>query len=120
MYHISVEKAFRASHSLTLQGTPEPIHHHDWLIEVTIAAQTLDNQGLVMDFTLLQSLLDKIIQPLRQAPTLNDFEPLSPNPSAERLAEYLYRRLQQELSNDVNLVRVAVQEAPGCRAAYSE
>ena len=120
MYDISIEKAFHARHSLVLAGTPEPSHHHDWLVKVSVAAEKLNDEGVVMDFAVLERLVEKVIETLRQAANLNDLEPFAENPSAERVAAYFYRQLQQELSKDVNLVKVTVLEAPGCQAGYSE
>ena len=120
MHDISIEKGFRAGHSLVLAGVPETMHQHDWQVKVTVAARRLNADGVVMDFAVLERLVEKVIEPLRQAANLNDLEPFAENPSAERVAAYFYRQLQQELSKDVNLVKVTVLEAPGCQAGYSE
>jgi len=50
MYEATVEKTFCASHALKMPGGgSEPMHGHNWKVEVTIAARGLDAMDTVMD-----------------------------------------------------------------------
>lgn len=120
MYEICIARVFKAAHSLVLSGEAEPMHQHNWQVQVTVSAAELNSEGVVMDFLVLERLLEQAIEPLTGAENLNQLELFAENPSAECVAAYFYRQLQKELSKDVNLVRVMVEEAPGCRASYFE
>lgn len=120
-YAIHIERRFVAAHALRLyDGSMEPLHSHEWKVEVDVAAQTLDEIDVVMDFHELQRIVDQAIAPLRGV-TLNDSGQFaSPNPSAERVAELLFKRIAAKLPPRVALSAVTVTEAPGCRARYEE
>jgi 6-pyruvoyltetrahydropterin/6-carboxytetrahydropterin synthase len=125
-FAITITDTFSAAHALRLpDGTFEPVHGHDWCVQVTVAADDLDAMETVMDFHVLEHLLDTILQPWRNQ-DLNRCEPFggpSPavlriNPSAERVAEHIAHALQGELQDRVTLESVSVEEAPGCVALY--
>jgi 6-pyruvoyltetrahydropterin/6-carboxytetrahydropterin synthase len=117
-FEIRVSAAFAASHQLRLpDGSLEPHHGHGWSVEVTLVADQLDAMDCVIDFHIVQRKLAAIIGPWDRR-HLNDVEPFSTgtNPSAERVAEAIARRLSFE--EDVRLASVAVGEATGCVAVY--
>lgn len=117
-FAIEVQGEFAATHQLRFpDGALEPLHGHQWHVVVRVAAGQLDALETVMDFHLLERLLDGLIAPWRQK-HLNDLAPFRAgvNPSAERVAEHLGRTLAQELPATVRLVTVGVTEAPGCTA----
>ena len=122
MYQVSTEICFTASHWLTLPAGPETLHEHRWRVRACVAADQLDAHGLVLDFFLLQQHLAAAVAPLNDA-SLNDLAEFSGpeiNPSAERVAELLYARLQRLLPLQVNLLDLTVWEKPDCRASYSQ
>jgi 6-pyruvoyltetrahydropterin/6-carboxytetrahydropterin synthase len=109
---------FTAAHQLRLlDGTLEPAHTHSWPVEVVVAATNLDAMDCVMDFHELHRRLRSIVGPWHGR-SLNDVEPFSAgvNPSAERVAEAIARRL--ELPTGVSLTQVEIGEADGCFAVY--
>ena len=118
MYELIIERVFHACHALRLDGELEPMHAHDWNVQARIARRDLDTDDLVMDFHELERLLEEVLSPLRDT-TLNDLEMFRRvNPSAERVAEHLFRTLAPTLPDEVKLVELTVTEAPGCRAVY--
>lgn len=119
MYELRIERRFFASHGLRLyDGAYEPQHAHDWVVEVEVAAAELDAIDLAMDFHELERIVAAAIDPLRES-NLNDNPALSGvNPSAERIAEHIYKAVAPRLPARVRLTRVTVTEAPGCRASY--
>lgn len=121
MYELIVERVFHAAHALRLcDGSTEPRHAHDWRVEMRIARPDLDAIDLAMDFHELERLADAALAPLRDA-TLNELGAFAElNPSAERVAEYIFNALQPALPDEVRLVSITVTEAPGCRAVYRD
>ncbi len=121
MYELEIERVFHAQHALRLyDGTMEEMHGHDWRVFVVVASEQLDEIEVAMDFHELERLVDEVIKPLAGV-TLNECELFAEvNPSAERVAEHIYRGVLAGLPLSVKLVRVTVTEAPGCKASYYE
>jgi 6-pyruvoyltetrahydropterin/6-carboxytetrahydropterin synthase len=120
LFTISTERAFVASHQLTLpDGSKEPLHSHDWSLVAAVCSEELDEMGLVMDFNLLKTVIDKAVAPLEntQLEQTAYFERI--NPSAENVAKYLYEKIAGLLPAGIKLKYVCVTEAPGCTAKYS-
>src|SRR3954453_20876728 len=64
-FEIRTVRSFSAAHQLRLyDGSIEPVHGHNWRVEVTVSATQLDAIGVVMDFHELERLLDDIIRPM--------------------------------------------------------
>jgi 6-pyruvoyltetrahydropterin/6-carboxytetrahydropterin synthase len=116
-FEISTVRVFSASHQLRLyDGSLEPLHGHNWVVKVTVAAPKLDAIGVVMDFHELERLLDIIIAPMHNR-HLNDLpERAEVNPSAEGVALHIGSRLK--LPENVRLVSVEVWETRENSAAY--
>ena len=117
MFEITTTRHFSASHQLVLyDGSLEPLHGHNWVVRVAVAAPKLDSIGVVMDFHELERLVDQIVVPMHNR-HLNDLAPFKPmNPSAENVAVHVGRSLA--LPKDVTLRSVTVWETPGNSAAY--
>ena len=116
-FEISVVRTFAAAHQLRLyDGTLEPLHGHNWRVEVTVAAEQLDSIGVVMDFHELERRLALLVDPLHNA-HLNATDPFrSMNPSTEHVALHIGQRL--ELPAHVRLARVRVWETAENEATY--
>jgi 6-pyruvoyltetrahydropterin/6-carboxytetrahydropterin synthase len=119
MFELTIQTTFNATHALVMyDGQPEPTHGHDWHVTAIVAAPKLDSHAMVMDFHELQSALRLITEPLHHT-DLNAHPVIAkPNPSAERVAQYIAEQLISELPADVSLQSVSVTEAPGCIATY--
>ena len=118
MYNVTVEMEFNAGHYLRLPGgRQEQPHSHKWRAQATVEADKLDEYGLVMDFHHLLGLLQEIVAPLTQQEYINDLAEFDEvNPTTERLAEYVYRRLKDNLPGTVRLAEVVVWETAYCWA----
>lgn len=118
-FEIRITRVFSAAHQLRFPGGGvEPLHGHDWRTRVTVAADTLDELGCVMDFHEFERLLEEILRPMANV-LLNDLPAFTTvNPSAENVAQHIGRSVAEGLPAGVRLVRAAVTEAPGCVAAY--
>ncbi len=123
MYEISVSRVFSASHAIRLyDGTLEPLHGHNWTVEVAVAAAQLDGIDVVMDFHLLETLVDRLLAKVNNR-HLNEVPPFSPapggiNPTAERVAWWIGTEVAKGLPAGAKLVSAKVGEAPGCVATY--
>ena len=116
-FQIRTTRAFSAAHALNLyDGSLEPIHGHNWKVEVTVESKELDCIGVVMDFHELERLLDAIIHPMHNR-HLNQVPPfVTLNPSAENVALHIGRSLQ--LPALVQLMSVQVWETAENSAVY--
>lgn len=125
MYEITVESIFAAAHAIRLpDGTLETVHGHNWPVKLTVSADELDAIETVCDFHLLQGLLNDALAPW-QNNDLNRCEPfadgeggLKINPTAERVAWAIAKKVAPGLQGNCKLVSVSVGEAPGCTAVY--
>ena len=119
MFEVTVSGWFAASHQLRLaDGSLEPLHGHNWSVAVTFAGPALDEIEVLIDFTRVRGQLDELLGTLHDR-HLNDLEPFrSNNPSAERVAEFLARRMGADLVAPLRLRSVEVEEAPGCTARF--
>ena len=118
VYQLSVQTSFSAAHALMLAGTREQVHGHDWRLTVIVEGAALDDDGLLCDFHALEALVERIVEPFRNA-DLNASQAFSNrNPSAENVVEFIGRSLIPELPDRVRLARISVTEAPGCVAHW--
>jgi 6-pyruvoyltetrahydropterin/6-carboxytetrahydropterin synthase len=128
MYAIEVTTEFCASHQLRLpNGSLEPLHGHNWRITLRITAQKLDALETVLDFHDVERALQQHVLPWNNC-HLNDLDPFKDgahNPSAERVAEEIARRLTRILTQSpdatarqVRISEVRVTEAPHCAAVW--
>ena len=119
MYEIKIEGGFSATHRLAYaDGTLEPLHGHDWKISACLVAETLNADGMVADFTVVQARLEEITARLHHT-HLNDhswFDGLSP--TAERVAGMIFDRLARDDAFGASVHSVEITEAPGCSARY--
>ena len=56
MFEVSVETSFVATHAVTMNGIEEDPHSHDWKVVLTVQGNSLDNDGLLVDFLDLEEL----------------------------------------------------------------
>jgi 6-pyruvoyltetrahydropterin/6-carboxytetrahydropterin synthase len=125
MYEITVQRVFAAAHAIRLpDGSLEPIHGHNWQVEVTVCAQTLDAIETVMDFHDLERMVNALIDRVHNR-HLNEVPPfagpdgkLAINTTAERVAWWFATEISGQLRPPVHLVSASVSEAPGCIARY--
>jgi 6-pyruvoyl-tetrahydropterin synthase len=103
---------FVASHAVKLASGLEEMHAHDW----QVVADFSDGGIAVAQLT---ELLATEAAALENS-VLNDLEPLKKyHASAESVAKYLFDKIAARLGHrDVRIIRLEVEEEPGCRAAY--
>jgi len=122
VFEIQVQTDFAAAHAITIAGTRESVHGHNWGVVASIGGETLDSDGLLCDFHTVEAVLRDIIGPFHNR-DLNGIAPFDRlNPSAENVARYiaeeLQRRLGDALAPHARVRSVSVTEAPRCVATY--
>ncbi len=118
MFHIRVEDSFAAAHFLTrYHGKCENLHGHNYRVRVHAEGKDLDEGGMLFDFGVLKKGLRGVISILDHS-LLNDHEEFkNGDPSAERIAAYIFNSLKKELP-ECPLSKVEVFETEKNVAAY--
>jgi 6-pyruvoyltetrahydropterin/6-carboxytetrahydropterin synthase len=117
LFEISATRHFAAAHQIRLyDGSLEPLHGHNWKVVVRVAADKLDEIGVVMDFHALDGLLGEITSPMHNS-NLNDHPAFSSaNPTTENVAFHIAGNLK--LPEKVRLTSVEVWETPENSVVY--
>ena len=122
MYEISSEVSFSAAHKLhNYNGPCEKIHGHNWRVRVVVRCETLNNQGIGIDFKALRQNLSEVIDTLDHSDLNELFDARGINPSSENIARYIYKELQREIGIEgCRVWCVDVYETPANCASYFE
>jgi len=123
MYKARVEAEFSAAHFLShYRGKCENLHGHNYKVRLWVKGAQLDEGGMLADFSLLKKALKAAIEPLDHT-NLNDMEIFKNDPSAERIARYLFEKARETLPElgikSELLYAVDVFESPRSMARYS-
>lgn len=132
-------RPFSAAHRLLKEykGKCNNLHGHNYAVNVTLCAHSLDSSDFVMNFEDIKHLFDNWLQQNWDHATLtSELDPAlikflqdenqkhfilpdNCNTSAERLAEYLYKTFTDHLNkhydkneNKATLTKVSVSESP--------
>ena len=93
MYEVRVTADFAAAHFLRdYNGKCENLHGHNYKVYVHVRGEKLNEGGMLLDFSLLKAVLREVIGKLDHT-NLNDLEYFDQNPSAERIATYIYEKV---------------------------
>ncbi len=132
MFETRVKADFAAANFLRdYDGKCENLHGHNYKVYAYARGEELDEGGMLLDFTVLKGALRTVCKKLDHT-NLNDLcengvSVFNQNPSAERIAKYIFDQLFAALqksdkengSNDAKkLYRVDVFETDTSRATY--
>jgi 6-pyruvoyltetrahydropterin/6-carboxytetrahydropterin synthase len=120
MYELKIITQFGAAHQIKdIGGKCEDLHGHNWKIEVYVMGPELGKDGLLIDFKVIKTATEKVIDRLDHK-FLNELEYFKDiNPSSENIACYIYEALARELDCDnVKISRVAAWESDSACATY--
>jgi 6-pyruvoyltetrahydropterin/6-carboxytetrahydropterin synthase len=121
MYHVRVETEFSAAHYLTrYRGKCERLHGHNYRVRLWAQGNGLDEGGVLIDFAVLKDRLRQVCAELDHA-NLNEYPVFSGDPSAERIARYIFDETVKLFppSQAALLYAVDVYETTGSMARYS-
>lgn len=131
MFEVRVEADFAAAHFLRdYNGKCENLHGHNYKVYAHVRGPKLNEGGMLLDFTKLKGALRSVCKHLDHT-NLNDKDVFDQNPSAERIAMYIYDGIIAELKKegldlsfadgktDPVLFAVDVFETDTSRARYS-
>lgn len=117
MFSIRVEAEFAAAHFLShYRGKCERLHGHNYRVRAWARGEKLGPGGMLLDFGELKGTLRSVLETLDHS-NLNDMPAFADDPSAERIAEYVFRALAERLP-DAPLEAVEVFETPTSMARY--
>jgi 6-pyruvoyltetrahydropterin/6-carboxytetrahydropterin synthase len=120
MYELKVITHFSAAHRLNnFYGKCEALHGHNWKVEISVSADSLDEAGLVLDFGKIKTHANALLSEIDHT-FLNELPAFqNQNPSSENLARYMYERLSQAINNGrVQVTRITVWESDNTSASY--
>ena len=108
MYRLRIESHFDAAHKLIdHEGKCAELHGHTWKVEVFVVGEKINSAGILVDFSILEEKLNKIIKRLDHK-FLNDLKEMG-NPTCENLSKYIFQNLKG-LPKHVKLEKVRVWE----------
>ena len=124
MFEVRVEADFAAAHFLKdYTGKCENLHGHNYKVFAHVRGNNLNEGGMLLDFSKLKDALRKTCKILDHT-NLNDFPFFNQNPSAEKIALFIFENIKKELneSKDIQkepfLYAVDVFETETSRARY--
>lgn len=108
MYTVKKTLEISAAHQLKLdyESKCENLHGHNWMIDIYLRSEDLDNNGMVMDFTIIKKRINEKMDH-KNLNEVFDF-----NPTAENIAKWI----QEELGE--KCFKVVVQESQNNVAIY--
>jgi len=123
MFVVSVQAHYDSAHFLrNYKGKCERLHGHRYVVELALARDELDENGLAFDFVEVKYHLREIADRLDHQ-NLNDLPPFTDiEPTAENQARYFYDELKRRLPEPMRsaMLYVRVWETPTQWAQYSE
>jgi len=120
MYEVKIKADFSAAHNLReVGGKCESLHGHNFVVEVAVESDSLDEGGMVIDFRFLKRKTEDILGTLDHR-YLNELPLFAKmNPSSENLAAYIFSELSRQIDHgSLRVSRVSVWESETSRATY--
>jgi len=120
MYELIVESEFSAAHRLReYNGACENLHGHNWLVEMTVAGEGLNDLGMLVDFRDIKAILNDAVRKFDHV-YINELPAFQEqNPTTENLARVIHEDADRRMPEGVHVRSVTVWESPRCRARYS-
>lgn len=123
MFKIKVQTEVAGAHQLKLsyESHCEKLHGHNWLIEVEIAVDELDDNGMVCDFKTAKKILKQYVHDVLDHNFLNDIFDF--NPTAENISKWVATQVNTGLIEYVvgaTVAKVYVYETPNNVAIWEK
>jgi 6-pyruvoyltetrahydropterin/6-carboxytetrahydropterin synthase len=121
MYEVTIKRSFSAAHSLKeIGGKCEKLHGHNFTVEVSVATERLNSDGLVVDFRVLKEWTDQTIKEFDHK-YLNEISIFhGSNPSSENIAHYIFTQIDRKAATPgLRVTRVTVWESESAKVTYT-
>ena len=100
MFEVRVTADFAAAHFLRdYNGKCENLHGHNYKVYAHVRGPELNEGGMLLDFSKLKAALRQVCKELDHT-NLNDLSVFDQNPSAERIAMYIYDGIIENLKKE--------------------
>ena len=122
MYKVRVEAEFSAAHFLnSYNGKCENLHGHNYRVRLWAKGSELAAGGMLVDFSLLKDTMRQVCKTLDHS-NLNNMAVFINDPSAERIAHYIFEEVSRLLPQYAAelLSAVDIFETAGCMARYKK
>ncbi|MBP7461239.1 MAG: 6-carboxytetrahydropterin synthase QueD [Candidatus Delongbacteria bacterium] len=121
MHYLTITTHFSSAHQLrSYPGDCARLHGHNWKIKLIFQAPRLNALGMGIDFKELKQKINPVIQRYDHQ-YLNDLPEFSQcNPTAEHIAEVLFRAIQAIPLPEITLNEVEVFESDQYSVIYRE
>ncbi|PLX65757.1 MAG: 6-carboxytetrahydropterin synthase QueD [Denitrovibrio sp.] len=120
MYRVRAVMSFGGAHNLrNYNGKCENLHGHNWKVEAYLKGDSLDETGMLVDFSVLKKRLKEILDTLDHK-YLNDEVVFfrSNNHTSENIAKYIFTEMKETFGSLTD--RVVVWETDIQAAEYWE
>ncbi len=119
-FEVCVTANFSSAHRVRrYTGEEEPLHGHNYTVEVCVQGEKLDENGMLVDFGLLKSELKKVVKLLDH--TFLNENPFFKDsyPTAENLCVFFYENLKSSFQGSVRLSKITVWENQSSKAVLT-
>lgn len=110
MFYVKKKIEISAAHKLklTYRSKCENLHGHNWIVTIYCKSEKLDENGMVIDFSLLKKVVKDKLDHKIVNEELDGF-----NPTAENMAYWICSQFKQ-------CYKVEIQESDGNTAIYEK
>ncbi len=122
MFEVSIKTHFAAAHWLkNYRGKCENLHGHNWLVEVTVSCEEVDEIGIAIDFSELKQITRDVLS-MFDHKCLNEVPPFDKlNASSENISRFLYYEISKNLTeHNAQIKKVSVWESERAWATFYE
>ena len=121
MFKIKVRGEFSAAHCIDgYAGDCARLHGHNWRVVAAFKNEKLDELGFAWDFKKAKTFLNEILKEFDHD-LLNKKEILAGgNPTSERIAEAIYKKLKKGVPENIAVESVEVFESDSASVEFSQ
>jgi 6-pyruvoyltetrahydropterin/6-carboxytetrahydropterin synthase len=121
MFELTVCRSFSAAHTIKdKDGADEPLHGHNFSVEISVTANETNNDGIAVDFRELKRWTDQTLKGFDHHYLNNIEEFAGAIPSAENIARIIFEQIKPKATAaGVSISRVTIWEEEDGRVSYS-
>jgi len=122
IFELYIQTHISAAHSLKgYQGDCAKIHGHNWIIDVFVRCNKLNDIGIGIDFREVKQAVKGVLSGLDHTDLSAHPAFAHENPTSENISRYIYKALSKKINSDVvKISKIKVSETPGAGSYYWE